>query len=261
MLGRLNAIAEEARAWGEAQHPQASPQHHAAFMNSVVYARTHFTGPYGGPSLREHTASRAVNEHEGSLDQCPVEEVYRFLEPIIYGPLTDLHVLVWDSMRGICFDDDPQDIRFLNEQADQILRKHKGLYLTTQLRVPTLMAFRRIAHLNGEPLVAAYDRLADAELARLGLLPRQPDEEVEAAIVGHFDEPGEVTPTAEKGYRTTRMWARSLQKYRLIAALNDEEVAQSLERLASQELARKELQGNEKEGTHHAEHGAETGTP
>ncbi|GHP00705.1 hypothetical protein KSF_107520 [Reticulibacter mediterranei] len=100
-----------ARAWGEEHFPQASAFKHAAFANSVVYALYHTSGGYGGPSVREHAVTKAVNEKgktfTGFVDAC------EFVAPIVYGPLTDLHRQVWDEQQAISFDNDPEDVKQL----------------------------------------------------------------------------------------------------------------------------------------------------
>ena len=99
---------KEARQWGEQHHPEASKYKHAAFANSVQYAMIHASGGYGGPSVRELAATTALG-----LQTLSFEDACKFCEPIVYGPLTDLHQKIWDEQQMILFDNDPDDVRQL----------------------------------------------------------------------------------------------------------------------------------------------------
>lgn len=107
---------EAAKRWGEEHYPNAHPYRHAAFANSVAYASYRLSGGYGGPSIREHAASKAINDSGIDWQDKSEQETYEFLAPIIFGPLTDLHRKIWDDtqMRAICHDNDPADVAELN---------------------------------------------------------------------------------------------------------------------------------------------------
>lgn len=99
-------ILERALQLAQEQYPQASPQKHAAFANSVAYLVTGANGGYGGPSVREHAASWRYTNRQYSF-----EEAVKLLlaaDGPIFGPLTQLHRKLWQE--EYCFDDDPQDI-------------------------------------------------------------------------------------------------------------------------------------------------------
>lgn len=110
-------ILREARTWGESHHPNASSQHHAAFANSVMYATHRMSGGFGGPSIREHAANKAVNESGIDFADKPIEDTYKFVEPFVYGELTSLHYELWSDKRikGISFDNDEADVKQLNQ--------------------------------------------------------------------------------------------------------------------------------------------------
>jgi hypothetical protein len=102
---------KEARQWGEQHHPEASKQKHAAFANSVQYAMMRASGGFGGPSVRELAVTQALND--AGLMLLSFEEACKFCEPIVYGPLTDLHQKVWDEQQMLSYDNDPDDARQL----------------------------------------------------------------------------------------------------------------------------------------------------
>ena len=99
-----NAILEKAWLLGKECHPDAPAQHHAAFANSVAYAVTRTSGGYGGPSMREHWASRVVASSYGS-QPCSFEQAVKLLDECCYGELTLQHALMLDV--EYCFDDAP----------------------------------------------------------------------------------------------------------------------------------------------------------
>lgn len=107
---------QAARQWGEQNYPNASTLKHAAFANSVAYAAYRMSGGFGGPSIREHAASKAINDSGIDWQDKPEQEIYAFVAPIIYGPLTDLHREIWDDKRlqDISFDNDPADVAELS---------------------------------------------------------------------------------------------------------------------------------------------------
>ena len=101
-LERALKIARERR-------PDAAPQRHAAFANSVAYLLTGTSGGYGGPSVREHAASHQFGGQRLDFDQA-VKKLIADDGPI-FGPLTELHRQLWTDEN--CFDDDPADIAAL----------------------------------------------------------------------------------------------------------------------------------------------------
>lgn len=101
-----SCILEKAWCLGKERHPDAPSQHHAAFANSVAYAVTRMSGGYGGPSMREHWASRIVASSFGS-QPCSFEQAVELLEENSYGPLTTEHAMMLDV--EYCFDDAPGD--------------------------------------------------------------------------------------------------------------------------------------------------------
>lgn len=168
----LEEVESASRTWGQEHHPDASEQHHAAFMNSVVYALFRFTGRMGGPSVREHAASAALNGEKTPTAQewvaKPRKDLYEFLDPIIYGPIQDLHIRSWITMKDICFDDDLADIESLNAASEGVVIKDvHGGFETTRIWAQTLRKFRLIAAMRDEKVVESFERLANEELARL----------------------------------------------------------------------------------------------
>lgn len=164
MIENLEDIETQARAWCTGRHPDASLQHHAAFVNSVTYAITRFTGRFGGPSVREHAANAALNESEVTdWSQCPREGLYVFLEPMIYGPISDSHIRTWIAMKDICFDDDPADVEALKDSAIKGETRYEHMRIYAQ----TVRKIRIAAAMCNESLVEAMERLANKELARL----------------------------------------------------------------------------------------------
>jgi len=116
MSSTFHETLESAMRWGKEHYPNACRQKHAAFANSVAYAAYRMSGGYGGPSVREHAANKAIIESGIDWQDKPEEEIYAFVAPVCYGPLTDLHRAIWDDqrMRDISFDNDPADIAALN---------------------------------------------------------------------------------------------------------------------------------------------------
>jgi hypothetical protein len=115
-MSTFHETLEAARRWGEEHYPNASPQKHAAFANSVTYAAYRMSGGYGGPSIREHAANKALNDSPVEWQDRTEQEIYQFVAPFCYGPLTSLHREVWDDkrLRDISFDNDPADVAELN---------------------------------------------------------------------------------------------------------------------------------------------------
>jgi len=92
------------------ERPHASHQKHAAFANSVGYLVHGMAGGFGGPSVREHAASRLFPNKPYSFD----EAIRLLLDEQaggIFGPLTGIHRMCWAD--EYCFDDDPDDLKQL----------------------------------------------------------------------------------------------------------------------------------------------------
>lgn len=116
-----NGILREARRIGEERHPDAPAEHNAAFANSVAYAVTGASGGYGGPSMREHWASRlAISTFGVGAGRCSIEQAISALEECCYGPLTLQHALMLEC--EYCFDDAPGEV----EAARQLLTQANG---------------------------------------------------------------------------------------------------------------------------------------
>lgn len=111
-----NAILEKAMVLGKERHPDAPAEHHAAFANSVAYAVTRMRGGYGGPSMREHWASRVVASSFGG-QSCSFEQAADLLDECCYGPLTMQQALMLEVEN--CFDDAPGE----QEAARKLLAK------------------------------------------------------------------------------------------------------------------------------------------
>lgn len=102
------------------KYPDAHAANHAAFANSVAYAVTGASGGYGGPSMREHWASRIVNANGGKGGgNYDLEEACELLKENAYGPLTIGHARML-SMEH-CFDDAPGEV----EEAQKLLQEEK----------------------------------------------------------------------------------------------------------------------------------------
>lgn len=87
------------------ERPDASPQHRAAYANSVAYVLTGRAGGYGGPSMREYVASGL---RYGDNPPPNFEAACREVGKSVFGPLTDAHRAA--SEQECCFDDDPEDV-------------------------------------------------------------------------------------------------------------------------------------------------------
>jgi len=96
-------ILVQALSWAKDKKPDTSPQHQAAFANSVATIITGWSGGYGGPSMREHAATRQI----GCRSDLSFDEVCSLVEPVVFGPLTEEHRIVEEEY---CFDDDPSDL-------------------------------------------------------------------------------------------------------------------------------------------------------
>jgi hypothetical protein len=160
-------LIEHAQAWGRARHPNASQEKHAAFVNSVFYARSGATGPFGGPSLREHIADQSAHKYPVHWAEQPLETLLCFLEPLIYGPLTEEHLHWWILHKDICFDDDPADLAELEVRAEGVSPKDLSTYQSVRLRPQIIRDLQIIAALTSESMIDVVARLAQAELRRL----------------------------------------------------------------------------------------------
>lgn len=156
MHDEYSDVLKRAMAWANENRPNASPQHKAAFANSVAYAVTGWSGGYGGPSVREHAATRAIHEAIGDNrpfvtgKQITDEMADGILHVVLCGVLResqetkeetaslgfmpfeqavnllgDENGVVFGPVTDLhhtcwkcehCFDDDPEDIRALVEQ-------------------------------------------------------------------------------------------------------------------------------------------------
>ncbi len=99
---------------GKAKHSDAPQHHHAAFANSVAYLVTGMSGGYGGPSMREHQASR-IGHSQGQVGAYSFEDAVKAVEDCCYGPLTFDHATMLEDEH--CFDDAPGE----QDQAQQML--------------------------------------------------------------------------------------------------------------------------------------------
>lgn len=106
-VGDAMAIVQEYRM-------DASPQKKAAFANCVAYLTTGVSGGYGGPSVRE----LAIGYQYAPTSMLFREAVKLCLSDAgpIFGPLTPFHSEIWEEEGDICFDDDPEDIKELNDE-------------------------------------------------------------------------------------------------------------------------------------------------
>lgn len=103
-------ILQRARKLVGERRPDASPQKHAAFANSVAYLVTGWAGGYGGPSVREHASARLDQRGSGPDGRKTFEEACDLLlkdDGVIFGPITDLHRKCW--VEEFHQDDDPED--------------------------------------------------------------------------------------------------------------------------------------------------------
>lgn len=101
---------QQTRQLVEERRPDASPQKKAAFANSVAYLVTGWSGGFGGPSVREHAATRLYGSRKPYDFQEAVDLLLDENGPI-FGPLTSVHRACWREEH--CFDDDPSDVEQL----------------------------------------------------------------------------------------------------------------------------------------------------
>ena len=89
---------------GKERYPSAPAEHHATFANSVAYLVTGMSGGFGGPSMREHQASR-IGHSAGLVSNCTFEQATEAVELCCFGPLTYEHACMLNVEH--CFDDAP----------------------------------------------------------------------------------------------------------------------------------------------------------
>ena len=107
LADEFTGVLERAMGYARDHYPQASPQHRAAFANSVAYLCTGTSGGYGGPSVREHAATRAYAHR---MPMSEAEAIYELADPdgVIFGPIGDVHRACWRDEH--CHSDDPADV-------------------------------------------------------------------------------------------------------------------------------------------------------
>lgn len=117
MDGPVAEALTEAMNLGRRTHSDAAAEHHAAFANSVAYAVTGWSGGYGGPSMREHAASRHLHNLGLRPGSISFDDAVKLVEEICYGPLT----LAIAQMLEVeyCFDDPASE----QEEALRLLQK------------------------------------------------------------------------------------------------------------------------------------------
>ena len=113
-MEKYDEALERAMKLGKERHSNAPAQHHAAFANSVAYLVTGMSGGYGGPSMREHWASR-IGHSKGEVGAFSFEGAVEAVEGCCYEPLTIEHACMLDVEH--CFDDAPGEV----EEARRLL--------------------------------------------------------------------------------------------------------------------------------------------
>jgi hypothetical protein len=115
-MRNIDIFYRKALVLGKKKHPSAPAEHHAAFANSVVYAIMARTYGAGGPSMREHLASRVIAQKFGAgANRCTFEQAAETLDDVCYGELTLQHA--WMLEEEYCFDDAPGEV----EAAQKLL--------------------------------------------------------------------------------------------------------------------------------------------
>ena len=108
-MDNFDLFFEEAFKHGKSQHPDAPTEHHAAFANSVACAMTGASGGCGGPSMREHLASRWIlSEFGAGPNRCTFKQATELLDDCCYGELTLQHARMLEEEH--CFDDAPGEV-------------------------------------------------------------------------------------------------------------------------------------------------------
>lgn len=111
---RFEAVAQNAQKLGGVKLGENFNQAAQSFANSVTYLVTGASGGYGGPSIRDLTIGYAPKPKP--VGQFSFEEAVAFCEPLVFGPLTQLHLEVWAAESEISFDNDPADLVKLSKK-------------------------------------------------------------------------------------------------------------------------------------------------
>lgn len=106
-------VLERAMKLGKERHPEAPQHHHAAFANTVATLVTGWSGGYGGPSMREHWASRVA--YSKGIEKFDFDSAVTAVDEACYGTLTIDHARMLEDEH--CFDDAPGEV----EQAERML--------------------------------------------------------------------------------------------------------------------------------------------
>lgn len=100
-------VGDAAMRYARRHFPHASNPRRAAFANAVCRAVTGCDGGWGGPSVREHAATRTLHRSP-RLTYAEAVERLGDLNGVIFGPITDIHHACWAQEH--CFNDDEQDV-------------------------------------------------------------------------------------------------------------------------------------------------------
>lgn len=111
---QYDEVLSQAMELGKKKHPNSLQHHHASFANSVAYLVTGMSGGYGGPSMREHQASR-IGHAQGQVGAFDFDDAANSVENCCYGPLTMEHAEMLEV--EYCFDDAPGE----QDQSQQML--------------------------------------------------------------------------------------------------------------------------------------------
>ena len=109
-------VLDRAMKLGKERHPEAPQHHHAAFANTVATLITGWSGGYGGPSMREHWASRVA--YSKGASEFNFEAAVEAVDEACYGSLTVDHARMLEEEH--CFDDAPGE----TEAAERLLAMH-----------------------------------------------------------------------------------------------------------------------------------------
>jgi hypothetical protein len=164
IIMRGREIAKEALDYAKEHYPDASPYNRSAFANSVVYALTGFTGPYGGPSVREHVANLMLGTAYKKEDwaNVPIEHLYSFVATWTLGPLLPEHIKFWRTSKSICHDTDPAEEDDLDKKVDA-----SPSYYNMRLLDTTQADLKQIASMLNVSQIEIMDRLVKDERRRL----------------------------------------------------------------------------------------------
>lgn len=109
MSNNYDEVLRNALRVADEAHPDSHPYRRAAFANAVAAMLTGVSGGYGGPSVRENAVRRLGQSTQDFDEAC------KLAEPIVFGPLTDLHRECWQQ--EYCFQDDPADLKELTKST------------------------------------------------------------------------------------------------------------------------------------------------